>query len=219
MGNSSSGNIGDIIKRVAKTHELISTAYHEAGHTVYGLLHFMKIETVYIFEGKKSRIDGFTYYEYPDFTMIQDPELFSLLLNAEICMKYAGLAAEKNNFKEISGSDKFPMVLRDGSSDDTLAAAKLIKVYNIVPPGKKRYSYKKKLVRQITQELQNNWDAVILVAHGLFQKKKLYFSDLKDILTKKTENKEFWKEQFKNISFIQENYDILDEKSLKSFLI
>lgn len=216
---NSSVSTGNITKRVAKTHELISTSYHEAGHTVYGLLHLMKIETVYVFEGGKSRIDGFTHYEYPDFTTVQDPELFNLLLNNEICMKYAGLAAEKNSFKEISGSDKFPMVLRDGSSDDTLNAAKLIKAYNIVPPGKKRYLYKKKLVRQITQELRDNWDAVTAVAHGLFQKKKLYFFDLKDILTKKTKNKEFWKEQFKNISSIHDNADTLTEESFKLYFI
>src|SRR5690242_13055202 len=102
--------ISDIRKKVTHTHELISTAYHEAGHTIYGLLHYMQINTVCIFEDKKyKRICGVTIFNYPiESCEVDDIELFNKLIRSEICINYAGLAAEKYYFKIISGSDKFP---------------------------------------------------------------------------------------------------------------
>src|SRR5678816_3676208 len=136
MANSSAG-IGNIRKKFHETHELISTAYHEAGHTVYGLLHCIKIESVSVFEVKKSkRIEGFTHYDHPkDIAEIEDPVLFNERLHAEIGLSYAGLVAEKHHFKMISGSDRFPMFLREGSSCDINEAAALFQKYNLVEPG------------------------------------------------------------------------------------
>ena len=213
------GTIGEIRKKVTKTHELISTAYHEAGHTVYALLHHMFVQSVYIFEHKKwKRIHGFTHYNSPSVSSIKDSDLQQSLLINEIKLSYAGLTAEKYHFKCISGSDKFPMFLKDGSSDDTLSAAALMKKYNLAPPGKKRYNYKQKLIRETLHELQLHWDAVTVIAHALFKHKKLSFEDLRLLLTKKTRNKKFWTEQFKEISFIYENAATLDEKQLKYIL-
>lgn len=219
MVNNGVGSIDDIRKKITKIHELISTSYHEAGHTVFGLLHGMKIESVCVFQNKRNkRVEGFTHYNSPDMEEIEDADLFNYLLNSEICIKYAGLAAEKYHFKTISGSDKFPIFLRDGSSDDTLTAAALIRQYNVAQPGKKRYAYKKKVIRETLHILQDNWEAVTLVAHALFQKNHLSYNELKDLLIKKSSNKQFWKEQFKAINYICENHETLDEKSLKSIL-
>lgn len=219
MANNSVGSIGDIRKKTHQIHEFISTSYHEAGHTVYGLLRCMKIESVYMFEDKKSkRIEGFTHYNSPELSSIKDSTLFDERLNAEICLSYAGLAAEKHHYKTASGSDKFPLFLREGSSNDTLSASALLQKYDHIASGKKRYEYKKKLIKEVSLDLQDNWDAVTVVAHALFQKKKLYFSDLKSILTRKTKNKEFWKSQLKNISYIYDNASSLDEKELKYML-
>jgi len=216
MANNGSGSIQDIRKKFHETHELISTSYHESGHTIYGLLHFMKIDPVYVFENKKTkRIEGFTHYESKDIETVSDPELLLERVVSEICFSYAGLAAEKYYFKLVSGSDKLPMFLRDGSSDDTLYSASLINKYEVSPPGKKRYDYKKKLIRGVTKELTNNWDAVTLVSHNLFQKKRLNFYDLKDLLTKKTKNKEFWKEQFKKIEYIYNSAENVSDHKLK----
>lgn len=214
-----SSAINNIRKKFHETHELISTSYHEAGHTIYGLLHFMRIESVYVFEDKKSkRIEGFTHYNSPTISSIQDSVLFDNRLYAEIGLSYAGLIAEKHQFKMISGSDKFPMFLKDGSSYDITSAAKLFQKYNLSEPGRKRYQSKKKLIKEINLELQANWDAITLVAHALIKKKKLDFPDLMNLLSKKSENKEFWKNQLKAINHFYDNADCLDEKDLKSIL-
>jgi hypothetical protein len=214
------GTLENIRRKFARTHELIFVSYHEAGHAVYGLLHTMMIGPVYVFESKREkRIWGMTHFEsILDSKDITDPDLISERLHSEICMQYAGLTAEKYHYKTMSGSDKFPMNLKYGSESDTSAAAVLIKQFNLAPPGRKRYAYKKKLIKETLHELQDNWDDVTLVAHALFNKKRLGFSELRDLLTKKSKNKSFWKEQFKTINYIFDNRDALDEKDLKSIL-
>src|ERR1700689_5417665 len=124
-------SIDKIRKKVTYTHELISAAYHESGHTIYGLLHHMKIEMVHVFEDKKTkRMCGFTHFNYSDPSEIEDSVLVLELMKAEICLNYSGLCAEKYHFKNVSGSDKFPAFWKNGSSSDTMAAAELMKEYN-----------------------------------------------------------------------------------------
>ena len=219
MANNSSVSIGSIRKKCHETFELIATSYHEAGHTVYGLLHLIKIESVTVFSNKKSkRIEGFTHYDSAPLTQFSDPELFNDRLHAEIGLSYSGLVAEKRYFKMISGSDKFPMFLREGSSNDTTSAAALFQKYNLVEAGKKRYNYKQRFIKSVDQELQEHWDAVTLIAHSLIKKKKIYFPELQEILTRKAEDKQFWKDQFKAINYFYDNAESLDEKDLKRIL-
>lgn len=195
------------------------TSYHESGHAIYCLLHYMRVESVHISENKRSkRIEGFTNYYSYNIDVINDKVLFNKLLNTEICVSYAGMIAEKHNFKLLCGSDKFPLFLKDGSSEDTLSASNLIKRYKISTPGKRRQMYKKRLVKIINKELQDNWEAVIIVAHELINNKKIYFSDLKKILLKKSKNKIYWKEQFKLIDSIYNNMEGFDEKKIKDIL-
>lgn len=214
------GSIGEIRKKVTKTHELISTSYHEAGHVVYAILHFMLVSSVSVYQNKKlKRIEGVTYYNYPsEFDAIEDPSLLNTLLRSEVGVSYAGLIAEKSLFKSISGSNQIPMFIKDGSGTDTKSAAIIIEKYNLAPPGVKRTAYKQKLMREVQHELHNNWDAVTVIAHALFQHRKLTFADLCELLTKKTDNKKFWKEQFKNIIYFYANCQDLDEKDLKSIM-
>jgi ATP-dependent Zn protease len=219
MASNNAGSIGNIRKKFHNTHELISTAYHEAGHTVYGLLHNINIESVLVFADKKTkRINGFTHYHPSDLVQIQDPELLNDRLHAEICLSYAGLVSEKRYFKMISGSDKLPMFLREGSSNDLSEAAGLFEKYNLSEPGHKRYNYKQKLIKQIDLELQENWIAITVIAHALFKKKRLSFIEIKDLLIRKAGNKEFWKKQFKILDQLYGNAEPLDEKNIKSIL-
>ncbi len=215
-----SGSIAEIRKKVTKTHEFISTSYHEAGHTVYALLHLMRVSSVNVFENKKlKRVHGNTYYDYPsDFDEIQDPDLLNNLVRAEVGISYAGLIAEKTLFRSISGSRQTPTFISDGSADDNRAAREVIKKYNLAPPGPKRYAYKQQIMREVQQELHTHWDAVTLVSHALFKRHRLSFDDLRELLTKKSQNKKFWKEQFKKISYFYDNNQNLDEKDLKSIL-
>lgn len=220
MANSSTKSISNIRKKITTTYEMISTAHHEAGHAIYGLLRYMTVSSVCIFENKKSkRIDGFTHYTFLDLDDIKDENLLNYVLDAEICVQYAGLAAEKQHFKNNSGSDKFPMFLKEEFSEDTSIAADLIKKYNLAPPGRKRYLLKRKMITKTLHELKDHWDAVTIVAHALFQRKRLSFSDLKELLTKKTKNKQFWKEQFKNINIVDSHQNSDDEKVLKLILL
>lgn len=214
------GSLSNIRKKFHKIHDLISTSYHEAGHTIYGLLHGMHIESVLVFETKKTkRIEGFTAYHPIEFSEIQDPELLSDRLHASICLHYSGLVAEKRLFRMISGSEQFPMFLKEGSSTDFSEAAALIERFNLVESGRKRYNYKQKLLKEIDSELQDNWDAVTLVAHALIKKKKLHLPDLKTLLIKKSDDREFWKNQFKIFDELHLNSEPLDEKEIKSILL
>ncbi len=213
-------SITEIRKKVTKTHEYISTSYHEAGHTICALLHFMRVSSVSVFENKKwKRIHGLTYYDYPgDFDSIQDPDLLNILARAEVGISYAGLIAEKTLFRSISGSRQTPMFISDGSGEDNRGAREVIKKYNLAPPGPKRSAYKQKLMREVQNQLLEHWDAVTLVSHALFKHRRLTFEDLRELLTKKSRNKKFWKEQFKNITYFYDNSANLDEKDLKSIL-
>jgi hypothetical protein len=214
MANNS-GSIEDIRKKFYEIHELASTSIHESGHVIYGLLHHVKIESVQVFENKKNkRVEGLTHYESRNLPEINDIDLFNERLHTEICLSYAGLIAEQLQFKIITGSDKFPMFLKEGSSDDITSAADLFQKYNLVEAGRKRLNYKRKLFKLIKEELQNNWDAVTLVAHNLFKKKKLNHLDLQKLLTRKTKDKQFWRNKFKEINSIYHANKALDEKDI-----
>lgn len=200
---NNNGSIQEIRKKVTSTYELISTSYHEAGHVIYALLTSRKVESAFVFENKKTkRIDGFACYYSPDLNdenVKVDFNLLNSVIETECGIKYAGLVAEKYHYKKLSGSDKFPSYWRDGSSDDTKEAATIIKKYSSVSPGKKRYNYKKKIIKQTLIALEKYWDDVVLVAYVLIQKKRITYLELKDILTKKSPNRNFWKDQFKDI--------------------
>lgn len=208
----------EIIKKLAYTQDLISCAFHESGHTIFGLLRLAKVESVKVFHDKDNRFSGLAHYDLPDLDKFSDLNIRSFLINSEISLLYAGLAAEKYHFKTTSGSDKFPLFLREWSSDDTLSASKLIIKYNIIGPGRKRYVYKKKLIQDTLNELVVYWESVTLVAHDLFKKKRLSYLDLKKLLTTKSEYKDFWKNQFRTINHIYKIYDRLDDKKFNIIL-
>lgn len=212
--------IDNVRKKFTEIYDLIFTTYHEAGHAIMGLSHFMKVDSVYVFENRKNkRIEGICDLEsVKEPGEIVDPDLINYILISDICAMYAGLITEKCLFKTLSGSDKFPLFLKNGSSDDTLFAAKVMKQYNLAAPGQKRYNFKKKLIKQTLSELENNWESISLVAHTLHKKKKLNYEELKFVLTKKSKNKEYWKRQFKIIDFIFEQRDNLGENEIKTML-
>lgn len=209
-----------ISKQISKQFELITTSVHEAGHTIFALLNKMHVPLVKIFFNNKiKRVEGYCSYHLPDYEKLINKKLIKTLVEYEIGIKYAGLTAEKYHFKTLSGSDKFPLFLRDGSSDDTSSASTLIRQYKIVPKNKKIIEYKKKKIIQISNLLQEYWDDVILISHSLFAKKKLSFKELKTILIRKSKNKIFWKSQFKLIGKIFTKFGVVDEKNLRSILL
>lgn len=199
--------------------EVIATAHHEAGHTISGLLNFMMIPSVSIEVTKKRKFNadlGFTHFQciFESYDAIQDNELFLMLLMAEIEINYAGLAAEKILYKNLCGSSQLPMVLKHGSKEDRDNISNIIKKYNLAPAGAKRFLFKRKALQKSLKALEVMWDDIQLVSHALYKKRKLYHDDLKELLTKKSINKKFWKEQFKKISILFES-SYLDETEIK----
>ncbi len=205
--------------KLARSHDLIMTNYHEAGHTIYGLLKFMKVEEVSVFFNEESkRAQGTTCYEMVIDENINDHGLLNFWTNSEIGLSYAGQCAEKYYFKTISGSDVCPMYVKDGSSSDTLEAANIIRKYNLAAPGKERYSFKKKKINETSKLIIKYWSDVVLLSHSLFKRNKLNFNDLRKILcSNKSNNKDFWKDQFKTIDYLSAHD--LDNRTLKTILL
>jgi len=211
-----------ISEKIAYQFELISASFHEAGHALYALLHYMMVYSSRVFVGQESqRVEGLTsVYPLINLEDITDPVVLSKRLNSEIAFYYAGLIAEKEQFKLHSGSDKLPIILNGGSGEngDIKNISNLIKKYQIAPPGAKRYNFKKKMMRRVTKELQKYWSDVTLIAHALFQKKRLNFKKLQFLLIKKSENKEFWKVQLKTIVELYDKSP-LNQQEIKMFIV
>lgn len=216
MVEYNTGTVTSVTQKLSQDYELISTCYHEAGHTVSGLLNFMKIPAVTVNYADK-RVEGFTHYELMG-QEVSNSNIMDFLVLSEINISYAGLAAEQIFYKEICGAEKLPMMLKEGSSRDLESVADLIKKNNLAPPGRKRHLYKKKLIKEVRHSLEEHWDAVTLISHALYKKRKLYFDDLKALLTKKSNNKEFWKNKFREINILVNSSEELDEKEIRYIL-
>lgn len=180
-------------------YELIAMSYHEAGHAVMALHNYLQVHSVNVMTSRRE--DGNTeYFVYAD--MPEDEELKKILLIFELQVLYAGLTSEKTYYKDICGSSKFPMHLRVGSWYDTSLASSIIRKNLLSSPGKKTYLFKKEIQYDVEQMLLEHWDAVKQIAHSLYQRKRLTFDELKYILTRKTEHKDFWKNRFKKMKII-----------------
>lgn len=197
-------------------YSAISMAYHEASHVICGLANFMKVSSVYIMSDKHDH--GNTFYELYDQDTINDKMLSKVIVIFEVQTLYAGLIGEKIYYKDICGLDKFPMHLRIGSSNDIQEASKIINKYNLANPGKPRNLFKKQIHSDTKSILCTYWDDIKLVSHALYKHKKLDHKDVKYILTRKSYNKEFWKNRFKIIKSIYEEKDI-DEKLVKNIIL
>lgn len=212
MVNSSSALYKFTIK-LSQNHSYISTCYHEAGHAVAGLLMFMKVPDVSVI--KNRRISGETNYEQMTDEQSQDPAFLDYQIKADLIINYAGLMAEKIFYQDVTGSKSFPNVLKEGIEDDIKTVAKIINVNNLAPAGRKRYLFKKKTMKEVRFLLEQHWDVVKIVAHALFEKKRLTHDELKKLVCRKSSNKKFWKKQFAYINEFVDKCKPLDNKDLK----
>lgn len=215
MVNSSSYLYKFTIK-LSQNHSYISTCYHEAGHAVCGLLMLMKIADVSVF--KNRRISGETNYEQMTDDQSEDPGFRNYQIKSDIFINYAGLMAEKIFYQDVTGSRIFPNVLKDGIEADIKEVARIIKTNDLAPAGRKRSLYKKKMMRETRLILEQHWDIVKVVAHELFEKKRLSHDELIKIICRKTSNKKFWKKQFMYIHKFVDQSKSLDNKDLKIIL-
>lgn len=207
-------------KQFHKNYEIISSAYHEAGHAVFALLHFLKVFSVELCEIENDKIGGLTSYElYCNYEEKIDNNLKKKLLLTEVGVSYAGLMSEQYHFKLLSGSDQPPFFLKYGASDDIALAANIIKKYNLCPSGKKRLSFKKQMMKNSFKDLYNHWDAVNIIVQLLFKYKKVDYSQIKKSLCSKSEKKQFWKEQFKKIDLLFNDFIEIDNSMIKAIVL
>jgi ATP-dependent Zn protease len=205
-------------EKIANQFDYILTAYHEVGHAIYALLHLMQVKCVLIFENKEfERIDGLTYYNYlSQLDSVIEAGFSRVPIRYEIGMNYAGLIAEKILLQSITGSAKTPMFVSEGSCDDNKNARALIQKYGIAEAGKQRGKYKQKLMKEIRDEIDEYWDDIVLVSHALFSSHKLRFDELRKLLERRSDNKIFWKEQFRKIDRLYSS--TIDTESLRIIL-
>lgn len=211
------------LKKQSFDYELIAMSYHEAGHVVCGLYNYLWVCDANVMTPKK-REGGTMYYTYGCFeefndNIVEDEELRKILFIFELQALYAGLIAEKMYYKDICGSSKFPNHLKNGSSYDTTRASNIIRKNKLVSPGKQTFLFKKQVRYDVEQMLNEHWDAVKVIAHFLYQKKRLTFDELKYNLTRRTEHREFWKDKFKKIKLIHNDKNPPAEDFVKELML
>jgi len=212
------------LKKQSFDYELIAMSYHEAGHAVCGLHNYMYVSGANVMTPKK-REGGTMYYAYGYFeefsnSIVEDEELYKILLIFEIQTLYAGLIAEKMYYRDICGSSRFPNHLKDTSPDnDTAVASALIRKNKLAGPGKQTFLLKKQIRYDVEQMLAEHWDAVKVVAHFLYQKKRLTFDEMKYALTRRTERRDFWKDKFKKIKLIHNDKTNPTEDIVKDLVL
>src|ERR1039457_1559865 len=187
-------------KKQSFDYELIACCWHESGHVICNLHNYMGVDHVSVMTLKDK--EGITQYNIIYTSPILDEATVKTMVLLDLQGIYAGLLAEKIYYKEVCGSDKFPMHLKSGSSEDMKNAYDLIRKYKLAEPGQQTIALKKQIQKDVNQLLYDNWDAIKAVAHALYQKKKLNFKDLKHILTRKTDHNDFWKDKFNKIKII-----------------
>jgi hypothetical protein len=151
------------------------------------------------------RMDGETIFsdisDVHDYQQFQNKSFVSRLKKNEVCVRYAGISAERILYKKLCGSSKFPRVLSEGSSDDIRSISEVIKKYNLAEAGTTRTQLKNSLLKKSAKQLEDYWQDVVSLAYALFKRKRIHYNEIKKIILTKTNNKPFWKNQFSLIDF------------------
>lgn len=203
-----------IMKQQSSDYELIASAYHEAAHTIVALANLVLVDKVSI----TVDMGGDTFYSCYHADNTESEILKKLIVIAEIKTIYAGLVGEKMYYRDISGNTKLPMHLRIGSSSDNKVGSNLIRKYKLAKSGKETVLLKRHIKDEAEKFLLKHWSAVKAVAHSLYKKKKLNTAELKYILIRNIDDKDFWKEIFKKIKILYEQKKDLSEKTLRSLI-
>lgn len=203
-----------IAKQQANDYGLIATSYHEAAHTIVGLAHLLLVEEVSVQDCQEGTTNYTGYHGYDANT----DNLRRIIVMSELKMIYAGLVGEKMYYKDICGSGKFPMHLKNGSTIDTNMASKLIRRYKLASSGKATFKLKQEIRQDVEKFLVRHWEEVKIVAHALYKKRKLSFQELKYLLTRLPQNKDFWKEKFKTIKIIHDEESDLSMRMVRNLI-
>jgi hypothetical protein len=178
--------------------EVICCVYHECGHVLFGLLKHFHVSSVFV--NYTEAVEGITNYFWVDKPDLEQDIIQHIALD-EIGISYSGFIAEQIYYKDICGA-KLPWVLKEGSSLDIKSASKTIKDHSLAAPGKPRQQLKQRVQKEVNALLSEYWDDLKLIAHRLYKVKRMSFDDLKALLTKKSNRKDFWKKQFREIELL-----------------
>lgn len=210
------------IKKQSFDYALIAMAYHESGHAVIALYNYFYVSDINAMRMgmvPKNLEEGEINYNIYKEELIDDKELKKIFLIFELQLLYAGLMSEKIYYKDVCGSSKFPMHLRIGSNYDFNLASKIIRKNKLAEPGKNTFLFKKQVQFDVEQIITNYWDDIKIVSHALYKKKKLTFDELKFILSRKSINKDFWRDRFKKIAVIHNDNKITAEDVVKDLVL
>lgn len=179
--------------------ELILMSWHESSHTVIALCN--NFEVCFVSVRNPIEKDGKTnFYTTDD---VEDAELRRLLIVNELETMYAGLIGERILYRELCGTMRYPRHLQIGLSHDIKLASQIIRRHDLAAPGKETAIFKKNIHRKVEKMLLEHWDSVKLIAHTLHKKRRISsFEELRLLLTRKSNEKEFWREKFSKIKLI-----------------
>jgi len=195
-------------------YELIHTSYHESAHTICALLCLTKIDYVKIFEEETSNDLGETVFTTLDEESFLDENLKKVRIISEIYIRLSGINADKILFRKNCGLNKTPKNILDRSYEDLKVSSSIIKKH-IVNSKKEKKIIKNLFMKESYNIIENNWDDISLISFYLLKKKYLSYIDLKKILTTKSNNKIFWKNQFKILKKMFINKQGVDEYFVK----
>lgn len=195
--------------------EVIACCWHESGHVLFGLLKHLQIRSVFV--NYTEVVEGITHYFRVDRSDFELDVIEHIGLD-EVGMSYAGLVSESIYYKDICGVSKLPWILKEGSSLDIKAASDTIKSWGLAQPGKPRVQLKRRIQRDVNALLTEYRDDLKLISHRLYQSKRLSFDDLKALLTKRSGNKDFWKQQFREIELLFDNDRPIDNAEIRRIL-
>lgn len=198
-------------------YNLIANSYHEASHIICALHNYFKVYSANVSTIEKDVDNNTNFYSYDEPNT--DEELKKVLLMFELQVMYSGMLGERIYYCGITGSTNFPMHLKSGSSYDFKHAQNIIRKNNLSTPGKKTQLLKKQIQFDVQQILNTYWEDVKLVAHLLYRKKKLAYSDLTYTLSRMSENKTFWKDRFRKIKIILSDTSCPKKELVKEIML
>lgn len=179
-------------------YELIATCYHEAGHTVIGLINSIKINSCIV---NKKDYSGWT-----DGVRIFPNKKYSKKINKTlshnwIYFNYAGMEVEKYLFYTLTKTKKYPKTIKSSASVDLRCIDNEINKYKLT---KNTISFQRKMINYTKKMVCLHWDDICLISNHLYKsnKHKLFYKDLYNILTIESNNSKFWINIFDNLDKI-----------------
>lgn len=200
-----------IKKIISKEYESILTSYHEAGHAVIGLLNYIKIDNICLFNKKDVYGHSYFFSYKTNCSNINKKNYYK----RQVQFYYGGMAAEQVFYNKCIGTYLLPFILKSYWQSDKTNISYIIRSKKLAKSGSNTKSFKNKILKETISNVNIFWDDIVLISQKLFKCKKIKFNKLKQILCELSANKNYWKSIFLTISKIEENNFILTNEICK----